>query len=171
MAETVSPVTVLSEARGWDILASQQIGRIVVLADDVPQVFPVNYVVDGESIVLRTATGTKLNGLLQDNRVAFEVDTWDVDQGYSVVLQGDAAPITDPTELARAKALPLKPWVPTIKTIFVRIDADRISARKFTFGPEPPRPAVGPRSTDDRWISRFGRRAILDQATLGSSHA
>jgi hypothetical protein len=35
------------------------------------------------------------------------------------------------------EALPLRPWVPTIKTVFVRITPDRISARKFAFGPDP----------------------------------
>ncbi|MDR1807214.1 MAG: pyridoxamine 5'-phosphate oxidase family protein [Propionibacteriaceae bacterium] len=137
MAESASPVTVLSVARAWDLLAGQQIGRLVVVVDQDAEIFPVNFAVDGESIVIRTAEGTKLSALLRNHRVAFEVDTWDVDHGYSVILHGDAAPITDPAELARAEALRLKPWVPTVKTIFVRIDADQISARKFTFGPDP----------------------------------
>jgi len=137
MAENVSPVTPLSAARGWDLLAGQQLGRIVIVVDGAAEIFPVNYVVDGESVVIRTAEGTKLDGLLNNNRVAFEVDTWDVDHGYSVVLHGSAAPITDPAELARAEALRLRPWIPTVKTVFVRIDGEQISARKFTFGPDP----------------------------------
>ncbi|MDR1807076.1 MAG: pyridoxamine 5'-phosphate oxidase family protein [Propionibacteriaceae bacterium] len=137
MADTVSPVTILSDVRAWDLLAGQQVGRLVVIAGSEPEIFPVNYAVDGESIVIRTAEGTKLDGLLQHGRVTFEADTWDVDHGYSVILHGEAAPITDPAELARAEALRLKPWVPTVKTVFVRIEPDRISARKFTFGPDP----------------------------------
>jgi len=137
MAEQASPVTILGPARAWDILAGQQIGRIVVVIDGQAEIFPVNYVTDGETLVIRTAEGTKLSALLRNHRVAFEVDTWDVDHGYSVVLHGPAAPITDPAELARAEALRLRPWIPTVKTVFVRIDGEQISARKFTFGPDP----------------------------------
>jgi nitroimidazol reductase NimA-like FMN-containing flavoprotein (pyridoxamine 5'-phosphate oxidase superfamily) len=127
----------LSTARAWDLLAGQQLGRIVIVVDGAAEIFPVNYVVDGESVVIRTAEGTKLDGLLSNNHVAFETDTWDVDHGYSVVLRGVAAPITDPAELARAEALRLRPWIPTVKTVFVRIEAESLSARKFAFGPDP----------------------------------
>ncbi|MDR1078542.1 MAG: pyridoxamine 5'-phosphate oxidase family protein [Propionibacteriaceae bacterium] len=137
MAELVSPVTVLADDRAWDILSAQQIGRIAIAADPAPDVFPVNYVVDGESIVFRTAEGSKLSGLLAHGQVSFEVDTWDVDHGYSVLAQGRAAPVTDPLEVALVEALRLQPWVPTCKTVFVRIDVTAISARRFDFGPDP----------------------------------
>jgi len=137
MAPTESPVTVLNASRAWDLLAGQQIGRIVVVDEGVPEIFPINYVVDGESIVFRTAAGTKLDGVLKVGHCAFEIDTWDIDHGYSVVLRGRAAPVTDTAELDRVQVLPLKPWVPTVKTIFVRVTADDISARRFVFGADP----------------------------------
>jgi len=137
MAEQASPVTILGPARAWDILAGQQIGRIVVVIDGQAEIFPVNYVTDGETLVIRTAEGTKLDGVLKTGQVAFEIDTWDIDHGYSVILRGTAAPVTDPADLARVEALHLKPWVPTVKTVFVRIEATEISARKFSFGLDP----------------------------------
>jgi len=137
MVATESPVTVLNPTRAWDLLAGQQIGRIVVVDDGVPEIFPINYVVDGESIVFRTAAGTKLDGVLKEGRCAFEIDTWDIDHGYSVVLRGGVAPVTEAAALAQVEALPLKPWVPTVKTIFVRIMPDDLSARRFAFGADP----------------------------------
>jgi nitroimidazol reductase NimA-like FMN-containing flavoprotein (pyridoxamine 5'-phosphate oxidase superfamily) len=119
------------------LLAGQQLGRIFLAVNGVPEIFPVNYVVDGESLVFRTSEGTKLDGVVRSSRVAFEVDTWDVDHGYSVVARGLAAPITDPAEIAHVEALRLRPWVPTVKTVFVRIAVDEVSGRKFAFGPDP----------------------------------
>jgi nitroimidazol reductase NimA-like FMN-containing flavoprotein (pyridoxamine 5'-phosphate oxidase superfamily) len=137
MTESASPVTLLGDDRAWDLLTAQQIGRLAISADPAPELFPINYAVDGESIVFRTAEGSKLTGLKVHQWVSFEVDTWDVDHGYSVVAQGKATPITSPKDVARAEALKLQPWVPTVKTTFVRIEIDRISARRFDFGPDP----------------------------------
>jgi nitroimidazol reductase NimA-like FMN-containing flavoprotein (pyridoxamine 5'-phosphate oxidase superfamily) len=137
MADNVAPMTVLSPTRCWDLLAGQQLGRLVLVTDGKPEIFPVNYAVDGESLVFRTAQGTKLDGITQANQVAFEVDTWDIDHGYSVVVRGTAAAVSDPVEVARVEALRLKPWIPTIKTVFVRITAVEITGRKFVFGLDP----------------------------------
>ncbi|MDR0990877.1 MAG: pyridoxamine 5'-phosphate oxidase family protein [Propionibacteriaceae bacterium] len=137
MNQLDSPVTILSQDRAWDLLAGQHIGRLAVIVEGQIELFPVNYVVDGESLVIRTATGTKLNGLTQNRPVTFEVDTWEIDHGYSVVLRGLAAVINDNAELARAEALPLRPWVPTAKLVFVRITASALSARRFDFGRDP----------------------------------
>ena len=51
--------------------------------DGHPQIFPVTYVVDGESIVFRTAAGTKL-AATRDAEVAFEVDSYDASHGVGV---------------------------------------------------------------------------------------
>ncbi|MDR0416411.1 MAG: pyridoxamine 5'-phosphate oxidase family protein [Propionibacteriaceae bacterium] len=137
MQETASPVTVLDAARSWDLLAGQQLGRIFFPVDGRPEIFPVNYVVDGESLIFRTAEGTKLDGVVNAQRVAFEVDTWDTDYGYSVVVRGVANPIADAAEIARAEALRLRPWIPTVKTTFVRVTVDEINGRQFAFGLDP----------------------------------
>lgn len=48
-------------------------GRLAVVVGGRPLVFPVNFALDGESIVLRTDTGTKLYGA-RKGLVAFECD-------------------------------------------------------------------------------------------------
>lgn len=137
MADIDNPITSIEEDSCWGYLASQQVGRLVTCAEGHPEVFPVNFVLDGESVVFRTAEGSKLGYLTLNNNVAFEVDGWNVDGGWSVVVKGSAEKITSTDELARADKMPLLPWVPTSKPIYVRIIGDKVTGRQFYFGPEP----------------------------------
>ena len=72
-----------------------------------------------------------------NNRVAFEADGWDEDGGWSVLVRGTGAPVTDEAELARCDKMPLRPWVPTVKKTYVRVIPESVSGRGFLFGPEP----------------------------------
>src|SRR5262245_13004238 len=94
-------------------LRQEQIGRIAVIVDGHPAVFPVNYAVDDAgAIVFRTDEGTKLDALVQHGTVAFEVDGIDEERhlGWSVLAVGAAHRVTAPDELAKARALELEPW-------------------------------------------------------------
>ncbi len=137
MANSDSPVSTLSEDSSWGLLAALEVGRLATVDGDQPEIFPINFVIDGLSVVFRTATGSKLANLTENAHVAFEADTWDLDGGRSVVIKGTASVITDEDELRRAQALPLNPWVPTVKTHFVRVTPSDIQGRIFRFGPEP----------------------------------
>ncbi|MDR0488903.1 MAG: pyridoxamine 5'-phosphate oxidase family protein [Propionibacteriaceae bacterium] len=137
MTDNDSPVMFLETAKGWDLLAGERLGRLAVLADAGIEIFPINYVVQGETLVFRTADGTKLSALTNHAEVTFEIDQWDEMTGHSVVVRGVAAPITDEEEITQVEHLGLKPWVPTVKTTFVRIDVTELSARKFFFGLDP----------------------------------
>ena len=137
MAESTNPVTVLEESRCWDLLASQEVGRLATAVQGMPEIFPLNFVVDGESVVFRTAEGSKLVELVINEQVAFEVVGWNDDLGWSVVIKGSASVVPSGEQHDRAEALPLRPWVPTIKTNFVRITPTEITGRRFEFGPDP----------------------------------
>ena len=108
-----------------------EVGRLATSVNNQPEVFPVNYVVDGQSIVFRTAAGSKLEDIVTNNRVAFEADGWTEEAGWSVVLRGKAEIITDDAELALCDKMPLLPWVPTVKRNYVRVEADQITGRTF----------------------------------------
>ncbi|GAA1397086.1 pyridoxamine 5'-phosphate oxidase family protein [Luteococcus peritonei] len=136
MADT-NPITTIEEDTCWGYLASQEVGRLATAKEGQPEIFPINYCVDGQSVVFRTASGSKLQELTDNEHVAFEVDGWDEEGGWSVVIKGNAAEITDERELALADKMPLRPWVPTVKRHYVRITPDEITGRGFTFGPEP----------------------------------
>ena len=45
--------------------------------DRCPEIFPVNYAVDRETLIFRTAEGTKLLAMVVNPSVAFEVDGYD----------------------------------------------------------------------------------------------
>jgi len=137
MTDTISPVLHLETAKAWDILAGQRLGRLAVASGTGVDIFPINYAVDGESIVFRTAEGSKLSSLKANNQVTFETDRWDALFGFSVVAKGRATPITSPDELRMVMKLKLRPWVPTVKLTFVRILVDSISGRRFEFGQDP----------------------------------
>src|SRR4051794_39359108 len=44
----------------WALLRAADIGRLAVVVGDRPEIFPVNFVVDHGTVVIRTAPGTKL---------------------------------------------------------------------------------------------------------------
>lgn len=137
MAEYENPISVIDEDHCWNLLAGTDVGRLATVLDGQPEIFPVNFVVDNNSIVFRTAEGTKLAHVTAHHQVAFEIDRWNDDGGWSVVLKGTAEKITDAAELQRAEKLPLLPWVPTVKVNYVRVTAAEISGRHFEFGEEP----------------------------------
>ncbi|MGL4831923.1 MAG: pyridoxamine 5'-phosphate oxidase family protein [Propionibacteriaceae bacterium] len=140
---TDNPVSEILEAKCWDFLGSVAVGRLATAADNQPTIYPLNYVVDGESVVFRSAEGSKLSQLTENDIVAFEADGWDEQTGWSVIIKGHGEIISDPAELARAERLPLLPWIPTMKSNFVRITAEEISGRRFSFGADPnPKPVL-----------------------------
>ena len=142
MEHSENPVMVLSEDDSWELVAGVSMGRLVTRVGDVVDVVPINFVVDGGTLVFRTAPGAKLAGLTVNHSVVFEVDSFDEVGGWSVVLRGTAHALETEAEVAAAEALPLRPWVPTLKTVFVRIDVESVSGRQFRFGEEPRREDV-----------------------------
>ena len=131
-----SPVTRLSKAEAWELLRSSPVGRLATVIDRQPDIFPVNFVVEGTSVIFRTAEGSKLLQVTVNARVAFQADGWVTDTGWSVVVKGAATEIEDADERDRIERV-LHPWVATVKTHVIRIDVDEIEGRRFVFGEEP----------------------------------
>ena len=115
------------------MLASAALGRLVTSVDGEPEIFPVNYVVQGRTILFLTAEGTKLAAAVLGRAVAFEVDGYDADSGeaWSVVIKGRASEIQRMHELFDAADLPLFPWHAAPKHRFVRIEPDETTGRRF----------------------------------------
>lgn len=118
------------------LLATGAVGRLGVVLNGHPEIFPVNYVLDGEHVVFRTAVGPKLTGALRAG-VVFEVDNFDprTRSGWSVVVHGtghDITPFDAPQLVARAAELPVHPWASGEKPHVVRITPTRISGRRVS---------------------------------------
>ena len=137
-----TPVVALTDAECWEFLRGQQLGRLVTHAAGVLDIFPVNYTVDGESLVFRTAEGSKLVELTVNDDVLFEVDDYSDEAACSVVVRGHARRLDTSAEVERADALPLKPWIPTLKYNYVRIVPTSLSGRDIHRGDEPDRYGV-----------------------------
>lgn len=121
------------------LLASQHFGRVaVVLGDGAPVIRPLNYVFDerSQSVVFRTAHGSKLHALLRSKQAAFEVDSIDQSTrtGWSVVIVGMTEEVTDPNEVRRLETLGLDVWAPGPRMHWVRIRAWTVSGRRITGG-------------------------------------
>nr|BFE79301.1 hypothetical protein GCM10020093_019020 [Planobispora longispora] len=68
---------VLSRAECLELLASVPIGRIVFTDRALPAIQPVNYVLDGNRLVIRATAGSKLALAVRDTIVALEADAFD----------------------------------------------------------------------------------------------
>jgi len=132
-------ITELTADQCWQLLRSRDLGRIAVSAAGMVDIFPINYAVDGESIMFRTAPGTKLLELAINDRVAFEIDDHDEHEAWSVVMKGHAERIERQSEMDAAEKLGLTPWIPTLKYRWVRIWPSELAGRRFSLGPEPSR--------------------------------
>jgi uncharacterized protein len=101
----------LTRSECFELLAREHLGRVAVVDDLGPVVFPVNFVLDRHMVVFRTDEGTKLDAACRGSRVAFEVDGTDTaaHAGWSVLVRGEAVEVTDPAEVARPRNLPLHP--------------------------------------------------------------
>ncbi len=129
-------VTILEPNECWQLLRTTEVGRLAVVVEDRPDIFPINFLVDHGTIVFRTAEGTKLASLSSDGMVAFEADGYDGDirSAWSVVIKGRADEITRMHDLVETTTLPLFPWHSAPKAHFVRVVPDQISGRRFSVG-------------------------------------
>jgi nitroimidazol reductase NimA-like FMN-containing flavoprotein (pyridoxamine 5'-phosphate oxidase superfamily) len=117
------------------LLADHQLGRLAVVIDDQPVIFPVNYALEGDAIGVRTDPGLKFDAALL-SKVAFEVDGVDAEshEGWSVVVLGSGREITDAIDAAsvRMREAPLVPWAPGDKAQWIKIFSETITGRRLT---------------------------------------
>lgn len=142
MNENIDPVIVLDADECMKRLRNQELGRIVTHVGETIDIFPVNYVVDGDSVLFRTAPGSKLFELTVNTDVLFQVDDHTDVDAWSVIVRGHARALDTDAEIERAEQAGLRPWVPTLKRVFVRVTPVAITGRAFHRGPEPERSGV-----------------------------
>ena len=128
----LSESTELSTAESWALLTEAVVGRLAVIVNDRPEIFPINHLVDRGSVVFRTAAGTKLAGC-SGHWVAFEVDGYDILTAcaWSVVVKGEAQQVNRLYDVLEVIELPLFPWSSAPKPHFIRIELDSITGRRF----------------------------------------
>jgi hypothetical protein len=117
----------------WAVLRTVSVGRLAVMADGRPDIFPINYTVDGGTVVFRTGQGTKLSAASGDAAVAVEADGVDPESGlaWSVVVKGTAEVVKGAEDVLDTSRLYLFPWQAGRKDAFVRITPDSVTGRRF----------------------------------------
>jgi uncharacterized protein len=128
------------------LLRTATIGRVGLSSQALPLVLPVNFALDGDDIVVRTAAGTKLDAALRNAVVAFEVDEIDplYHTGWSVLVTGMARALRSDDELERARRLPLRPWAPGSRAGYIAIPTQLVSGRRIVHDGAAPASAAEP---------------------------
>jgi nitroimidazol reductase NimA-like FMN-containing flavoprotein (pyridoxamine 5'-phosphate oxidase superfamily) len=126
----------------FQLLRTQEIGRLGVNAQHYPLIIPVNYAVDGTTVVIRTHPGTTLQALSHAN-VTFEVDEIDrrTRSGWSVLIRGLAEEVGDEHRaelVARTRASGVQPWAPGEHGNWVRVITHHVTGRRIVPGELPP---------------------------------
>ncbi|BCM72183.1 MULTISPECIES: pyridoxamine 5'-phosphate oxidase family protein [Streptomyces] len=117
------------------LLGRVPVGRVVYTQRALPAVLPVNFRLDADfSVVLRTSAGSELARAVDGAVVAFEADEYDTvtHSGWSVVVTGRAAVVTDPAEQERLSRCGPESWMPVGDGVFVRIESDMVTGRRLT---------------------------------------
>ena len=116
------------------LLATDTVGRLAVIVGGSPAIFPVNYLLDGESVVVRTDAGTKLEHGPRAP-ASFEIDDLDrrAKTGWSVVVTGrlEEVPRGDTSTFHHLDALGVEPWAGGDKPHFLRLVPSRVTGRRI----------------------------------------
>jgi nitroimidazol reductase NimA-like FMN-containing flavoprotein (pyridoxamine 5'-phosphate oxidase superfamily) len=131
----------------YRLLGTHEFGRIGVVADHYPLILPVNYRLDGTTVVIRTHAGTILQAAEHAN-VTFEVD--EVDRvsrsGWSVLVRASAEEVGAEHRdelIARTQQSGVEPWAPGDKGHWIRLITHEITGRRIVPGELP---ALDPRA-------------------------
>lgn len=124
---------VLDRAECLSLLASATLGRVGVTFGALPVILPVNFRLVDDHLVFRTSVGTKLDAATCETIVAFEVDAFEPfsHAGWSVLVTGFAAEVTDPAAQQRLHDANIPRWAPSEGERYVAISTEMISGRRI----------------------------------------
>jgi len=117
------------------LLADEEVGRLAVIDGFQPRIFPVNYAMDDDAIVIRSAAGAKLTLGTRDP-VCFEVDHYDrgTREGWSVVVNGtlqDVNSLSAPAMRRGTLTSGVEPWAAGVKDHWLRLETARMTGRRI----------------------------------------
>jgi nitroimidazol reductase NimA-like FMN-containing flavoprotein (pyridoxamine 5'-phosphate oxidase superfamily) len=141
---TGSKLDVLSRKECWALVKGTDLGRLAFETDGWPLVLPVNYLVDGDDIVIRSDPGRKLAAARQQVQAALQIDSIDRlhRSGWSVLVFGIATAVDDPAEVERLDQLHLRSWAASARASWIRLLPVEITGRRLPHAwryPDPPR--------------------------------
>ena len=110
-------------------------GRVAFFDADGPVVLPVNFVLDGDTVLFCTSSANTIGRHLDSATVAFEVDEIDglTRSGWSVLVRGVAS-FVSAGEMVRDEGLRPFTWADGVRTLVVRITPVSVSGRRLLAG-------------------------------------
>ena len=129
MITDVRRLEALPREESLRLLGSVSLGRVVFTHFALPAIRPVNHIVEGDTIIIRTHLGAAIASAVNGTGtvVAYEADMIDPDDhlGWSVIIIGRANRLINPAEIARYQQL-LQPWVSGDMDEILVITADMV---------------------------------------------
>lgn len=117
------------------LLGLRHIGRLGVIVEHYPLIFPVNYGMDDTVLVLRLGSGTPLRAGNHAN-VTFEID--EIDElrriGWSVLVRGlleEVGGSHRPDLVERTHHSGVQPWAPGDRGHWMRLIPHQVSGRRI----------------------------------------
>jgi nitroimidazol reductase NimA-like FMN-containing flavoprotein (pyridoxamine 5'-phosphate oxidase superfamily) len=126
-------MTILDETTCWELLSTADVCRLAVVVGDDLEIFPINAVVDGRTLVFSTGEGTKLAAVAIARSVAVEADGYDsaTREAWSVVVKGAADRLEHFHDIEQAESLARRSRSEHPKQWFVRVTPRNVSGRRF----------------------------------------
>ena len=124
----------------WRLLGKRVVGRVGFDMGHGPRIHPVNYRVDGRSVVLRTSEDAELTRFVEmfadGSLIAFEVDEIDYEWhgGWSVLIEATIERVDPPDELHRLHDVWPRTWVSGTRDVVARVTPGEVTGRRL--GPD-----------------------------------
>ncbi|MER7796665.1 pyridoxamine 5'-phosphate oxidase family protein [Microbacterium sp. NPDC096154] len=126
-------IITLSEEECRELLTTASVGRLGFVHEGEVQVIPLNYLLHGTDLVLRTVPDGVVGTLAPHaERVAFEVDHLEAHRGlgWSVLMHGSLHAMTDAEISELADPGRVIPWVGRSRPLHLRFHAQSVSGRR-----------------------------------------
>jgi hypothetical protein len=159
---TTDRIVEMTPRECMELLAANHFGRVAVNDREGPVVLPVNYVLDGDSVLFRSGMGTKVEAGARGSAASFEVDAVDerTRTGWSVLARGTLTDVYERVEIERARRLPLQPFAGGDRPHFLRLIFERVTGRRIELPEGVPDSWYRPTGLGHVWFDR-------DAADLG----
>lgn len=124
----------LSRDECLHLIAKVCVGRIVLTAQGLPAIQPVNYMMDGDTVLIPTPPVSWLALKADNTIVAFQVDDIDAHSqcGWHVNAVGPAKLVNNQHRINRPNRMTPPPWGPPDTAQFIRVQLSIVHGQHIT---------------------------------------
>ncbi len=140
MAGPVPPrgMSELKESDALTLAGTMPVGRLAHVQSEQLSVVPVNFLLDGRDVLMRTAGDAELLGAARRGAAAaLQVDDlveWSR-SGWSVLIRGRLTEVTDPASVECVLTGSLHAWAGAGRDHVVRLVGEQVTGRRIEPGP------------------------------------